>query len=179
MVSADELAREAVLPGTEGLAAVVGAFGDAVLAADGTLDRSRLRDVIFRDPQRREELEGLLHPIIWQMRRRWLDGRVAEGESLVVSEIPLLFETGREGDFDVVVFVDAPESVRLERIVNNRDVGVEEARRIIAAQMDPALKRASADHVVANAGSLAELNADADRVLALLRGTDGMPVSCE
>ena len=113
VVSADALARDAVLPGSPGLRSVVEAFGEGVLAADGTLNRARLREIVFSDEEARQRLEAIVHPEVWAGRNRWLGERAEEGAALVVSEIPLLFETGREADFDVVVFVDAAESLRL------------------------------------------------------------------
>ena len=99
LTSADELSRQVVLPGTPGLQAVSNTFTDEVLAPDGTLDRASLRAVILADEDARRKLEEILHPLIWEQRARWLKAKRVDGEGLVVSEIPLLFETGREGDF--------------------------------------------------------------------------------
>lgn len=173
VVSADTLAREAVAPGTPGLADVRDAFGDGILSADGTLDRGALRQRVFGDEAARRRLEELLHPRIWALREAWMDARRREGVPLVVAEIPLLFETGREGDFDVVVLVDAPEAVRLARMTELRGLPEEEGRRIMAAQMDAGTKRARADHVLENTGTLAELERAADHLLAELRAQAG------
>lgn len=174
VVSADDLSREAVAPGGEGLRAVREAFGDGVLAADGSLDRARLREIVFADNASRRSLERILHPLVWKLRDRWLQDRRAEGARLVVSEIPLLFETGREGEFDVVVFVDASEETRLRRIVDHRPIGRDEAHRMMAAQMDPGSKRERSDHVIVNEGTLGELRVEADRVLASIRERAGV-----
>ena len=174
VVSADDLSREAVAPGGEGLGAVREAFGDGVLAADGSLDRARLREIVFADDAARRSLERILHPLIWKLRDRWLQDRRAEGARLVVSEIPLLFETGREGEFDVVVFVDASEETRLRRIVDHRPIGRDEAHRMMAAQMDPGSKHERSDHVIVNEGTLEELRAEADRVLVSIRERAGV-----
>ena len=172
VVSADELSRCAVEPGTSGLQAIVEAFGEQQLAADGTLDRPRLRELVFSDETARGRLEAILHPIIAQLRDEWLAERTAEGAMLVVSEIPLLFETDLQGDFDRIVVVDAPDEQRLRRIVESRDSSLTEARRIMAAQMDPAAKRAKADFVITNDGTLDELRVGAAHVLNQLH--DGM-----
>jgi dephospho-CoA kinase len=169
VISADELSRQAVLPGTPGLRAVRDAFGEGVLAPDGTLDRSRLRHVVFSDATARARLEEILHPLIRDLRTAWLEERRHAGDTLVVSEIPLLFETGTEGDFDVTVLVDAPEELRLARLIRARGLEEVEARRIMEAQMDPARKRAVADFVIDNGGSLAALENAAAAVLAGLR----------
>jgi dephospho-CoA kinase len=104
------------------------------------------------------------------LHRRWIAERVNEGTPLAVSEVPLLFETGLEEEFDVVVFVDAPEAERLRRLVEERGLAPAEARSIMASQGDPAVKRSKADHVLDNDGSLAELEAKALALLDLLRG---------
>lgn len=173
VVSADGLAREAVAPGSPGLAEVVAAFGEDVLAADGSLDRVALRGRAFQDDAARRRLEGILHPRIRALRDAWMAARRSEGARLVVAEIPLLFETGGERDFDVTVLVDAPEDVRLRRMVANRDLSEEEARRIMAAQMDPASKRNRVDHVLANDGSVEDLERVALDLLEALRARAG------
>lgn len=173
VVSADDLSRQAVLPGTAGLAAVRAAFGDGVIAADGTLDRARMRGVVFGDASARERLERILHPIIAAERARWVEERRRAGERLVVSEVPLLFEKGLETDYDVVVVVDAPESVRRARLVEQRGMDAAEADRIMSAQMDSARKRAAADYVIDNSGTAAELEREAARVLGSLRERAG------
>jgi dephospho-CoA kinase len=173
VVSADELARRAVEPGTNGLVRVLEEFGDAVRAADGTLDRAALRARVVVDPDARRRLEEILHPDIWALRSEWLEARRREGAPLVVAEIPLLFETGREGEFDVTVLVDAPTEVRLRRLVDLRGLPSREARALMAAQMDPALKRARAHHVLDNAGTPEELEKAAVALLATLREPTG------
>lgn len=173
VVSADVLAREAVAPGSAGLAEVVAAFGEDVLAADGTLDRSALRARAFQDDASRRRLEGILHPRIAALREAWMALRRSEGATLVVAEIPLLFETGGERDFDVTVLVDAPDDVRLRRMVAHRAMPEEEARRIMAAQMDPESKRGRVDHVLANDGSLEALERAALDILDTLRARAG------
>lgn len=169
VISADELARSAVELGSDGLNAVVAVFGADVLAEDGTLDRARMRDRVFGDDGARRRLEDIIHPIVWRLRAAWIRERRDTGADLVVSEIPLLFETGREGDFDVVVFVDAPDHVRLARMVEHRGLSEPDARRIMAAQMPSEEKRRRADVVITNDGSLAMLSERAASTLALLR----------
>jgi dephospho-CoA kinase len=169
VISADALARDAVRPGSPGLNSIVGTFGPDVLALDGTLDRDRMRDEVFGDPAARQRLEEIIHPIVWQLRSEWLRERRDEGAALVVSEIPLLFETGREGDFDLVVFVDAPDDVRLARMVEYRGLSEEQGRRIMAAQMAPDQKRPRADIVIPNVGTLEDLERNAKAALDRIR----------
>jgi dephospho-CoA kinase len=165
VVRADDLAREVVAPGSEGLQAVVAVFGSDVLRGDGSLDRDALRDRVFKDEGERRVLEEILHPRIRAFRNRWLAQRHAEGVSLAVAEIPLLFEAGLEGDFDAVVLVDAPEEERLRRLVEDRGISEEEALRMMAAQIPATEKRARADFVLDNDGTPEELR---ERSLALL-----------
>jgi dephospho-CoA kinase len=176
VVSADELSRAVVLPGEPGLEAVRRAFGDGVLAADGTLDRARLRATVFADARARARLEEILHPLIAERRARWLDARRQEGVPLVVSEVPLLFEKGLERDYDATVLVDAPEHARLDRLVSQRGLDGAEARRIMSAQMDPSRKRGAASYVIDNAGSVEELERRAASVLGELRARAGAPM---
>ena len=161
IVDADELAREAVAPGSAGLARVVERFGAEMLAADGTLDRAALRARVFADDRERRDLEAILHPEIERLRRRADAEAEARGERLVVHVVPLLFETGLDERFDRVVLVDAPEAVRLDRLVRDRGLDPAEARGMIEAQMPAAKKRDRADLVIDNTGTLDELEAAA------------------
>ncbi len=170
VVSADELARDVVRPGTRGFTEVRAAFGDGVVADDGTLDRTALRGIVFGDREARERLEAILHPLILERRDAWMAERRAEGASLVVAEIPLLFETGLERDFDLTVLVYAPDERRLARLMDSRGLDRDEAGRIMAAQMDQDRKRALADVVIDNSGTREELHERARRVLSDLRG---------
>jgi dephospho-CoA kinase len=169
VIDADELSRRAVSPGSRGLEAVRMAFGDEMLTAEGTLDRARMRALVFADDAARARLEHVLHPIIAELRSAWVEERRAAGDPLVVSEVPLLFEKGLERHFDAVVLVDAPAAVRRDRLVRERGMEAEEADRIMRAQMDPREKLSRADHVIANAGSVEALEREAARVLAELR----------
>jgi len=179
VVSADELARRAVEPGSEGLAEVVRAFGPEVLRADGTLDRDALRHRVFRDEGARQRLESILHPRIAELREAWTREREAEGAPVVVAEIPLLFEVGGEKAFDVTVVVDAPEEERLRRLTAERGIHEDEARRIMAAQMDPEEKRRRADVVLENDGSRAKLGRKALDLLSELHSAGGAPKPTE
>jgi dephospho-CoA kinase len=172
--SADELAREAVAPETEGLREVIDEFGEGVLDPDGTLNRASLREIVFSDEPSRARLERILHPRIGALRDRWLDDRRREGFKLVVSEVPLLFETDTQGDFDTVVLVDAHSIVRRARIVRGRGLDEADAQRIIDAQMDSELKRQGSEFFIDNYASEDELNALADLILGRLRAKAGV-----
>lgn len=169
VVSADELAREAVAPGSPGLREVVEAFGVQVLTDRGSLDRERLRAQVFRDSAARKRLEAILHPRIRDLREAWLQERREEGAPLVVCEVPLLFETGLEKEVDRIVFVDAPEGERRRRLVEDRGLTPEEADRIMATQGDPSEKRRRSHHVLRNDGTLDRLEARARALLDTLQ----------
>lgn len=165
IVDADVLAREAVAPGSDGLAEVVEAFGEGVLAPDGTLDRAALGAIVFADPSRRDMLNAIIHPRV-RARAAQLagDAVAADPHAVVVQDIPLLVETGQAGAFDVVVVVDAPDDVRLARLLARNGMDEAEARSRMSAQATREQRLAAADHVVANTGSLPELRAAVDRL---------------
>ena len=157
IVDADELARDAVKPGSAGLRRVVHRFGSGVLHEDGSLDRSALRNVVFADAEQRLALERILHPEIARLRKQEEARLEQEGVNVVVHMIPLLFEAGLTREVDIIVLVNAPAETRLERIQEMRGLGEQEARRMIDAQMTSDEKRARADIVIDNEGTLEQL----------------------
>lgn len=157
VIEADLLARLAVAPGTDALERIVARWGPGVLLPSGELDRAATREIVFRDPAERAWLEGTVHPVIAEIRREEIASAEEDGVEVLVSDIPLLFEAGLEDDFDLVVLVDAPEAVRRARIVELRGLDPGAADRMIAAQMPAVEKRARADIVIDNEGSLADL----------------------
>ena len=169
VVRADDLSRQASRPGSQSLRAIAERFGSDVLTREGELDRERLREIVFRDPEARRDLEGILHPVIRALRADWMEARRAEGASIVASEIPLLYELDMEGDFDFIVVVDAPERIREERLVRDRGLDRAEARRIIASQADPGAKRERADFVLENVGTEGDVRRAALALLARIR----------
>jgi dephospho-CoA kinase len=167
IVDADRLARDAVEPGTPGLAAVAGRFGEGVLASDGSLDRPALGAIVFRDATARADLNGILHPEVWRLaQERFAAAARDDPDAVVVYDVPLLAEAseGRPIHFDAVVVVDAPAADRIERLVSDRGMDRAEAERRIAAQASDADRLALADHVVNARGSLAETLQSADDV---------------
>ena len=164
IIDADALARRAVEPGSPALDRIARAFGPEVLEPGGGLNREAMRGIVFRDEAARRRLEAIVHPEVGRLRAEEERRLEQEGARVVVNDIPLLFEVGLEDEFDVVVLVDAPEAVRLDRLVRGRGLDPEEARRMIAAQMPAESKRRRADIVIENAGTLEELEANAERV---------------
>jgi dephospho-CoA kinase len=162
VIDADLLAREVVAPGTEGLAAVVEAFGPDVLGPDGGLDRPRLGALVFADPERRRALEAIIHPRV-RARAAEIEAAAPEG-AVVVHDIPLLAETGQAASFDAVVVVDVPVDVQVDRMVRIRGMSEADARARIAAQADRDARLAVATYVVENTGSLEDLRARVEEV---------------
>lgn len=173
VLDADQLARVAVEPGSEGLRRVVAAFGPGILDAQGRLDRAALRDIVFRDREARRKLEAIVHPEVGRLRAEEEAKLRRGGACIVVHDIPLLYETGLEAEFDVIVLVDAPPAIRLERLVRDRGLGADEARRMIEAQMPAEQKRSRADYVIDNVGGLDELERKAVEVWKELRRRAG------
>ena len=158
VIDADLLARQAVEAGTPALQRIAERWGAAVLAPDGLLDRAALRSRVFHDPTELEELNRIVHPAVTQLRAEQVAAAHARGDRVVVCDIPLLFERRLVDEFDRIVLVDASRPVRLERLVRDRGLQDTEAVDMITAQMPAELKRARADFVIDNSGSLAELD---------------------
>lgn len=164
IIDADQLAREAVAPGTPGLQAVLDQFGPALLLPDGTLDRAALRRHVFRDPAARDQLNAIVHPIVRRLRDDAVEAARLRGDAVVISDIPLLFEVGLERAFDGVILVDAPPAVRQARLVRDRGLSPEDAEAMIAAQWPTERKRAGATWIIDNDGPREAL---APRIAAL------------
>jgi dephospho-CoA kinase len=158
IIDADVLARRAVEAGTPAHAAIVERWGTSMLAPDGGIDRATLRRIVFSEPAELEQLNAIVHPQVEQLRAALVDEARARGDRLVVCDIPLLFERRMTEDFDRIVLIDAPRPVRLERLVRERGLRETEAMDMIVAQMPAELKRARADHVIDNDGTLVNLS---------------------
>ncbi|GAA4844408.1 dephospho-CoA kinase [Kitasatospora terrestris] len=155
IVDSDLIAREVVAPGTPGLAAVVEEFGAGVLRADGGLDRPALGAVVFTDPQRLAALNAIVHPLV-RARSAELEGS-AGPDAIVVHDVPLLAENGLAPLYEAVIVVDAPDQVRIDRLVRLRGMAEDEARARMAAQATREDRLAVADLVIDNSGTLDEL----------------------
>lgn len=167
VVDADVLAREAVAPGSAGLAAVVARFGPEVLTAAGDLDRPRLGHVVFRDAEARRDLEHIIHPFV---RRGIADffERLAPETPLAFADIPLLFETRQERHFDKVVVVACAPATQIVRVMARDGLSREDAERRIAAQLPIEEKERRADYVIRTDGTFAETEAQVEGMLAAL-----------
>jgi dephospho-CoA kinase len=160
VIDADVAARAVVAPGTPGLARVVEAFGADVVGPDGALDRDRLGAIVFRDPASRTTLNAIVHPLVGQWMRAAERAAVdaAGGDLIIVHDVPLLAENRRAGDFDLVIVVDVPPELQLERLVGQRGMSPDQARARMAAQASRPQRLAVADLVIDNSGSLADLD---------------------
>jgi dephospho-CoA kinase len=156
VIDADAIAREVVEPGTPGLAEVVAAFGPEVLLPDGRLDRPRLGDIVFADPELRAKLSGIVHPRVGARMRELEDS--AGPAAIVVHDVPLIAENNLASTYDLVVVVDVPPRIQLDRLVRHRGMTREQARARMAAQASRADRLAIAGIVIDNSGSLAELD---------------------
>ncbi len=162
VIDADVLAREVVAPGTPALDKIAARWGPAMRTADGSLDRAALRTIVFADPQEREALNAIVHPGVESLRRARIEAARHAGAEVVVCDIPLLFETRLDRAFECIVVVDAPEAMRLARLLERRGLSIDVARQMIAAQLPAGPKRARADYVIENSGSMQELRDAAD-----------------
>jgi dephospho-CoA kinase len=148
-VDADDVAREVVEPGTPALARIAEHFGQEILQADGSLDRARLREIVFREPAQREWLEALLHPVIREELVRQLHPeRYSLPYVLLVS--PLLLETDQHALVDQVLVVDVPVEIQIDRTMERDDNPRDQVERIIAAQMPRQERLQKADYVIDN-----------------------------
>lgn len=161
VVDADAIAREIVEPGQPALVEIREAFGPEVVDDDGGLRRSRLAQIVFDDPEALARLNAITHPRIAARSAQLLAS--ASSEAVVVYDMPLLVEQGPEAltGWDAIVVVDAPDEVRLERLVA-RGVDREDGKRRMAAQVTRDARLAAADHVIDNAGDLASLERAVD-----------------
>jgi len=169
IIDADELAREAVEPETQALKDIIKRWGKDVLNQDGGLDRAALRQIVFADQNELDALNRIVHPGVTRLRDREVAKARERGDPIVVCVIPLLFERNIVEEFDAIILVDAPRPLRLERLVATRGLEETEAMNMIASQMPAELKRARADFVIENDGSLDKLERDVDALWSSLQ----------
>ena len=168
VIDADALARDAVAPGSAGLRAVTERFGTHLLKADGTLDRAALGAIVFSDRTARGQLEAIIHPEVRRRIGEWF-AQLPHGTAVAIADIPLLFETGQEHDFDRVIVCSSDPSVQLRRVVARDGLSEEEARKRLAAQWPIDEKAARAHYVIRTDGTFAETDAQVARVLEALK----------
>ena len=160
VIDADQLAREVVAVGSTGLAAIHERFGDAVVAADGSLDRGALGEIVFSDPEARRDLEAITHPLIGARTRALLES--AAPERILVHDVPLLVEKDMTADYHLTVVVGADEDIRMARLAGGRGFTGADARARIAAQASDLQRREVADAWLDNNGTVDGLLAQVD-----------------
>ncbi len=158
VIDADQIVHDLQQPGTPVFDAICEHFGTSILASDGTINRTILRGLVLDDPQERATLNQIVHPAVRERRRVLVANARDRGDALVVSDIPLLFETGQADAFDLVVLVDAPTVIRKERLIRDRGLPGPEADRLIAAQMPASEKRPHSDLIIENDGDVTALH---------------------
>jgi dephospho-CoA kinase len=168
-IDADVLAHEAVAPGTPGLAAVVSRFGREVLDADGSLDRQTLAKIVFADPEARKALEAIVHPEVRRATERWFASLDPVRHPFAIADIPLLYEVGRNRDFDTVIVAACTPETQLRRVME-RGLSEAEARQRMAAQLPIAEKARRADYVIRTDGTFEETDRQVKAVLDTLVG---------
>lgn len=164
VVDADLLAREAVGAGTSGLREVLREFGDQLLGENGELDRGRLGEIVFRDQHARRRLEAIIHPRVAELSQEQIAQALKDGAPLVVYEIPLLFETGREGEFAGSILVQVDPAQQLTRLMRRSGRDRRAALDRIGSQLPLAAKAERATWVIDNSGPLEATRAAVDRL---------------
>jgi dephospho-CoA kinase len=167
VVDADALSREVVAPGSPGLAAVRKRFGPDAVRSDGTMDRVRIGHLVFRDKRARQDLEGIIHPAVQKAIDTFFD-KLPKKTPFAVADIPLLYETGRDGQFDVVVVAACPREMQIERVLSRDRLSREDAERRLAAQLPIAEKIKRATHVIRTDGGFDQTDAQIKALLASL-----------
>lgn len=171
LVDADVIAREVMLPGHPVLAEVATHFGQAILQADGQLDRKKLGEIIFNDPEERLALNRITHPAIrLEIRQQMADYETAYPERLVVVDIPLLYESELQSLFEKVMVVYVPREMQLLRLMERDGITEERAEARLNSQMDIELKKEMADYVIDNSGTLADTVEQVDKLWDRLAG---------
>lgn len=171
ILDADKAARAVVEPGTPGLAAITAAFGAGVLAADGSLDRARLAEIVFADEAALGTLNAITHPLIHEYIGAAEEAAIAAGgdDVVLVHDVALLAEWGRAKEFELVIVVDVPADTQLERLTGARGMAEDQARARMAAQATREQRLAVADIVIDNSGSREDLDRRVDEVWAELQ----------
>jgi len=176
LIDADVAAREVVVPGSPGLAQIAKVFGESVLRPDGSLNRERLGQIVFGDPGLRARLNEIVHPLV----REWMEAaeRAAVRAALppgpvIMHDVPLLAESRGRAGFDVVIVVDVPPDLQLDRLVSLRGLAADQARARMAAQAGQEQRLAVADIVIDNSGSLDDLDRRVAEVWADLEHRSG------
>jgi dephospho-CoA kinase len=168
-IDADTLARAAVAPGTTGLDDVVRRFGADVRDVNGALNRKKLAAIVFANPAARRELEDIIHPYVRAATDKWFASLDPARSGFAVADIPLLFEGGREREFDAVIVTACEPATQIGRLMQRDGLTEEEARQRIAAQWPVDTKVAKADYVIRTDGTFDDTNRQVDALVSQLQ----------
>jgi dephospho-CoA kinase len=168
VLDADRISREVTAPGERAYDSVVRAFGKEILRDDGTIDRKRLGEIVFSDPRRRSQLEGITHPAILEAMKEALAGIERKGHRAAVVEATLIHETGRKGLFEAVVTVSCDRETAISRLAARDGMTRAQAEARLRAQMDPVRKTDASDYVIDNSGSLDETRRQVETAIRVL-----------
>lgn len=165
ILDADIIAREVVEIGTEGLKQIERVFGSEAIAADGSLDRKAVARIVFADSEKRQQLNGIIHPaVLSELKRRSSAQQAKDRTRLIIWDVPLLIEAGWADLTDSVWLVTAPMQTRLERIIARDGCTLSQAENRICAQLSEDEKRRYSNEVIDNSLGLAELYAQTDKL---------------
>jgi dephospho-CoA kinase len=167
-IDSDVLAREAVAPGTPALEAIVTRFGPQILDERGALDRQKLGAVVFADPAARKALEAIVHPEVRRATERWFASLDPARHRFAIADIPLLYEVGRDRDFDAVIVVACAPETQLRRVMERDGLAEADARQRMAAQLPIEEKVRRADYVIRTDGTFADTDRQVRDLLGLL-----------
>ena len=167
IVDADALARDVVAPGSPALAAIRKRFGPDAVRRDGTMDRVRVGQIVFKDKRARLDLEAIIHPAVIKAISDFFNA-LPKRTPFAVADIPLVFETGRDKEFDAIIVVASPRDTQLQRLMERNKLSKEDAERRIAAQLPIDQKVKKATYVINNVGTFDELNAQVDELIKKL-----------
>ena len=171
LVDTDRLAHALTAPGGAAIEPIRAAFGDAVIAADGRMDRAAMRALAFADPAARQRLESILHPMIRAGAQAGIAAAIAAGAPYVIVAVPLLVESGdRSGRYDRILVIDCPPEVQIERVVRRSALPPAQVHAILAAQATREARLAAADDVIDNGGAPEALSAQVERFHAIYAG---------
>jgi dephospho-CoA kinase len=169
-IDADVLARESVAPGTPGLDAVIRRFGAGILDSTGALDRPALASLVFSDPKARHDLEAIVHPFVRAATDRWFDSLSSDRQPFAIADIPLLYEVGRDKDFDAVIVAACAPEIQLRRLMARDSLSEEEARKRLSAQLPIEEKVRRGEYVVRTDGTHEETNRQVKELYERLSG---------
>jgi dephospho-CoA kinase len=172
-IDADTLSRAVVAPGTPGLAAIAARFGPGVIATTGALDRAALARVVFSDAAARRDLEAIVHPPVRAAIDQWFDSLDPVEHAFAIADVPLLFETGRDAQFDTVIVAAVAPATQLARVMARDNASAEDVRRRIDAQLPLDDKVRRADYVVHTDGTREDVAAQVEQLYQRLGKAPG------